>query len=617
MGSESESAPTLPLRSYPGQVLPWSLEADRLLPARPRQSVLDPGSVRAGLVRAMAASLDALPTASKQLLLVLPDKTRRAAASHLAVDALLDLLQSRGDMRLVVLFGLGRHPPMSHQAIERLLGEERLLRLQQARVEIFQQTTQQPLPARALVVPQLQDLAAPPLRLTLPEQLWQSDLVLVAGTTELHPYEGRSGSGGLHKMLVVGLGNRAVIRQTHSLDVLLDPATGRDDAANPFVRLLDHYADAISAALLAAPDARLASPPWGFSVLCADPACDDLHGVWLGQRDADRAVLARQLVAARTCRLSRPLNLVVVDAERNKATDILAGARSLHGLCAADRPGHRLLCSSAPLRTALLFNPCHEQRNAGGIGNSGTKLHLDALGVCVREQVPLLQRGLERASTAAERRNCWRRARARCLRRWRRHLQWFSAEEQHLRQLLTLLDQLTGSVTPLQVSASSSAVDRLLRHTTVMPALPPRRWQQMANLWAAGRCSSLREQVQHWLALDDLQGLGDGGQRALRLLLILERFDRLVIATDNGVVQAYLEELSPDLSCLMDAEYFDGVSASLPFRHDLLGLSSIDLRQCSPGQALDCCLVGHRQLLGPAIATVPALLQEPVLLQAP
>ena len=617
MGAESEIAAALPLRSYPGQVLPWSQAADRLLPACPQQPVLDPGAVRARLAGAMGEALDALSADSKQLLLVLPDKTRRAAASHLAVDALLDLLQGRGDTRLVLLFGLGSHPPMSPQAIERLLGQDRLARLDRARVPILQQTTQQPLPARRLDVPQLEGAAVPPLCLTLPEQLWQSDLVLVAGTTELHPYEGRSGSGGLHKMLVVGLGNRAVIRQTHSLEVLLDPATGRDDAANPFVRLLDHYAGEISAALLAAPEARLASPPWGFSVLCADPASDDLHGVWLGQRDADRVVLARQLAAARTCRVSRPLNLVVVDAERNKATDILAGARSLHGLCTADRPGHRLLCPSAPLRTALLFNPCHEQRNAGGIGNSGTKLHLDALGACVREQLPLLRRGLERATTAAECRRWWRLARTRSLRRWRRHLQLVSAEEQHLRQLLGLLDQLTGSVPAPQVAAASAGVDRLLHHAVSLPTLPARRWQQMADLWGAGRCSSLREQVHQRLAMDDLQGLGDGGQRALRLLLILERFDRLVIATDNSVVQAYLQEISPDLTSLLDLHRPDPVSVPIPFRHDLLGLSSVDLRQCSPGQALQHCLAAHRQLLGPAISEAPALLQEPVLLQAP
>jgi hypothetical protein len=107
----------------------------------------------------------------------------------------------------------------------------------------------------------------------------------------------------------------------------------------------------------------------------------------------------------------------------------------------------------------------------------------------------------------------------------------------------------------------------------------------------------------------------EGGQRALRFLLILQRFERFVIATDNPAVIAYIETFSPDLRCLKSPTWFEVLPPDPPFRLDLLGVSGVDLRQQSPSQALQSCYTAHQLLRGHAREGSCGFIQNPILLE--
>jgi hypothetical protein len=82
------------------------------------------------------------------------------------------------------------------------------------------------------------------------------------------------------------------------------------------------------------------------------------------------------------------------------------------------------------------------------------------------------------------------------------------------------------------------------------------------------------------------EGLGEGGQRALRLLKILQKFETFLLATENPTVLNYLETLDPDLTPFLPASLRPGLSGHA-LRFGLLGITGIDLQQNSCQQALD------------------------------
>ncbi|MCP9825345.1 lactate racemase domain-containing protein [Synechococcus sp. EJ6-Ellesmere] len=625
--SQTHQPTRVRLSSDPSQWLQLPPGCQQLLPRRQALPQLDPLQVRQRLIATLAAQLSEIPQRRKRLLLVLPDKTRQFRAARLSLDAALELSSQRDDIRLIVLFGLGSHPPMAPADIRTLIGAERLSRLQARAVPLLQQTTLQPLPSISLSVPDLVEPGEPQggtIELHLPRLLWCSHLTLVAGDTELHPYEGRCGSGGLHKMLVIGLGNMAVIKRTHCLEVLTHGDTRPDHPAGRFVQLLDHYAEALLSSMAQAPDCRAVCAPWGFSLVSTDPAESSLQGYWIGQREADRQALHRLMVSDRSCRLERPLHFVVADAERKKATDILAGARALQFLCSAHSTSTPLLCPRPIPRTALLFNPCLESRNHGGVGNAGTWEQLEVLASCVREQLPHLRRRLGSVADAGELQRLRQQVRKACLRRWHNHLRLVSGEDAMFSHLEGLLEQIQQASqadvadTPAPIGRALMAqLKRLLRSQTHPHSRHGQLLLDLRRLCACQAHGQALDRLREAMGQQLFRGLGEGGQRVLRLLQILQRFDHLVVATDNAAVQTYLEELSPDLSEFLSPSLRADVGVNAPFHVDILGLSCIDLRRMTASEALDLCYSAHQRLLPDGVGPGAALIQEPVLLRAP
>ena len=597
------------LQSFPSYTLQLHRDVKLLLPRPGDRKQISPLQIRKDLQHALVRRLSKLEVVEKRILLVLPDHTRRAEASRLAVDTLLALVDNQSDISLTVLFGLGSHPLMRQERIEILLGKERVLALQQRSVPILEQTTLQPLPSRSLHVAKPGWMEVGTLRLDVPSVLWESHLIVVAGNAELHPYESRGGSGGLHKMLVIGLGNQAVIHHTHAIRVLMDPAAKQRRSDCRFVRLLDYYAQAIIQALMTA---HLSMPPLGFSVVCLDPSDSAVHGVWIGEKDAERVSLASRLYKERTCRITKPLDFVISDSEISKSTDFLAGCRSLHILSSADHPRHPVLCRSSSLRTAFLLNSCHEVANADGIGNRGTKRHLDVLGECVQVELKIL---LSNAKCTVQ---LMHQSRHRALGRWHRYLQLMSIQEDFLLELSELIRHIQSNALSKDqcIDLQKRMFIRLNRYKDI-PGSFGLHICSLMRLCMAGNWMAIQQELSEMASILPSYSFADGGQRALRFLLILQRFERFVVATDNPAVLDYFEMLSPELHLMKASPWFQVSLPSYPFRPDLLGVSGIDLRKQTPTQALNRCYEAHLLLRGDAKDGACGFVQNPILVETP
>ena len=623
----------LPLQSFSGNSLTLPVGSQvctpraRIRPALSRADLVQ--QIQERVLSAMAADETGSGT-PRRLLLLLPDKTRRQTASRLALDALLGLGEQDRRLSLTVLFGLGTHPLMTPQDIVRILGPERHSRHMRLGVELHQQTTLDPLPQRVLTVPSpcsgtssVMGQHNDRVTIRMPEMLWHCDLMLVAGDTDLHPYEGRAGSGGIHKMIAIGVGCLSAIRITHSMDVLTHSLTRPGEADNRFVVLVDHFAKAIIAALRA-PQGRLMAEPIGISVVAR--LADQPEAFWIGSCEEERAVLTKPLELERTMRLETPVDVVVADTEHEKATDLLAGARSLHFLCNFDDNENQLLCRSTPLRTALLFNACHEARNAHGIGNTGTMLHLQALKEFAHDAwrtggLPGSKAGNDPSQLSLKQRFLLGKEFKRSiLDRWERYLHLVSEEDQLFARLeQALSDKPASQATSQEVLL---VLDQALPHSfgAHRHVLAGTR-QRLLGSDSASALAFLRQ------ATDQLgfKGLGEGGQRALRLLQILRKFDQLLVATENPVVVDFLGGFSPPLDQLNSPGHLPSVDAdpsALPC--GLIGLLGVSLQAMGPQQALDFALMHHRQLVealavtglsDPSATPRLAFLQQPVILR--
>lgn len=604
--SGQRSAP-LALNSFPGLELRPPPGCQLLLGRSQQESPLEPEPLRRTLRQAVLERLHRAgrSIAASSVLLLLPDKTRRAQASQLAIDALLELQELHPGLRLQVIFGLGTHPLMGEADLQTLLGQQRLADLQGRAVPLQQQTTLAPLPSRELCI------AAPPgvgadgetWSLPMPAALWECDLILVAGNTELHPYERRCGSGGIHKMLAIGIGPPLVIRRSHTPDVLLDPpGPPRQDRPNRFVALIDAVAAAIVAALLQDPRSRLASPPLGFSLVVnrrGQPLAS-----WLSERERDRSQLAALVAQRQTLSLERPVSFVIADPEHNKATDLLAGARNLHLLCMAHSDSNPVLDGAAPRRVAVLFNPCHEAANQGGIGNRGTVDHLEALRAFRQQEQERLLRRLDPAAGAdGDAAIACQRSRSRLLSRWEDYLRHSAEDEAAMEQLILQLERLAEA--PPKGAEPAMSADALLQEAI------DRSWGGRRSLLEQGRtrlaggvevaAKWLRQAASMWL----FQGLGEGGQRALRLLCLLRHFDELLVVTANPLVLDFLESLDPPLQPLSALAVPSG---------RLLGVRGVDLRQEGISDTLEREWRRHRALFSGRDPGV-VLVRDPVLLR--
>ncbi len=625
------------LKSYLNSQLDLPIGAQILIPkdgpakAIPRQLSL--ADLRAHLKPLLTQAQASNLQSNIRVLLLLPDKTRKQTAARLLVDAMIELCQSVQELSFDIIFGLGTHPLMSDEDIEAMLGTQRLEHLASLGTTLQQQTTLKPLAQRYITIPPPpQDLDRTALapnqqtvcpgsgeaknsdctRIGLPAALWNYDYIISGGDTDLHPYEGRAGSGGINKMLVVGIGCLHCIRVTHTMEVLSHALTRPGEAHNHFVALLDHFTTEITAHLRGG-SGRLKANPLGVSVLAK--ITDQPDCIWVGDQDKNRAVLTKQLEIERTVTLDQPVSFVIVDTEHRKATDILAGARSLHFLCSFDDASNQLLLGQPAVRSALMFNACHETKNSNGIGNAGTLLHLNALRSFVHESIAEARSsGLIQASQGLsdDKRHQLKKA---ILMRWEDYLRLVSNEDNFFARIETLLTCIISADTKPQDKAPllkelAESLDESLAHSfgNHRHVITGTR-HHFANSGARDALLFLQQSTN---ALG-FKGLGEGGQRALRLLVILRKFETLYIATDNQHVLNFLAELNhpPGISNL------DQPTGRTPIEAEpnILGLTGISLNNHSPQTALQIALDRHEAQTAPLNSSELAFIQEPVIIK--
>jgi hypothetical protein len=280
---------------------------------------------------------------------------------------------------------------------------------------------------------------------------------------------------------------------------------------------------------------------------------------------------------------------VVCDADRKKGTDILAGARALQILCEEDKGDNVLLADSPRQRVALLFNPCLESRNHGGIGNLGTKKQLDVLGQLVQNRQANLRTQLSAVKTFDQALSLVRAQRRQILTDWTHHLLLVSDFPDFLDLLKTLiwmLRQLASinfdaqKIGEYLQSSLSNYANHCSDEGRIIHQLQVAYLNQPDLETLFDHVSNLQQ------AYANTEGLGEGGQRALRLLKILQKFETFLLATDNLIVLNYLEALDPDLTPFLPASLRPGLSRHA-IRFGLLGITGIDLKQNSCQQALD------------------------------
>lgn len=423
--------------------------------------------------------------------------------------------------------------------------------------------------------------------LSLPMELWQHHLTIVAGDTELHPYEVRGGSGGIHKMLAVGLADLQTIKRTHSARILLEATPRQGSADNAFVRSLDRIMADLYQDLLQRPGSLACTIPLGLSIVSLQAGA--IHGLWLGQAEPSRQQLARIVRHSHTVRLSQATHLVVCDTDRKKGTDILAGARALQMLCEEDGADNQLLADSPRQRVALLFNPCLETRNHGGIGNLGTKKQLDVLGQLVQNSQARLQTQLSTVQTFSQALALVRAQRRQVLIDWTHHLLLVSDFPDFLdllKTLITILQQLVsiGFNTQQIGEYLQSSLSNYANHYSEEGRLIEQL--QAAYHTQADLTAILYQVTNLQQAYEKAEGLGEGGQRALRLLKILQKFETFLIATDNAIVLDYLQALDPDLKAFLPPNLRESLTdKSLQF--SLLGIVGINLSQYSCQKSLE------------------------------
>jgi len=625
------------LKSYPNSQLELPFGAQILTPKDgptkgiPRELSL--AKLRAHLLPLLTQVYGGQSQSDIRVLLLLPDKTRKQTAARLLIDTMIELCQSVQTLSFDIIFGLGTHPVMSDGDIATMIGPQRLERLAALGTTLQQQTTLKPLAQRHITIPPppklIDEQAADQkskttregldessrsesTRIGLPAALWHYDHIITGGDTDLHPYEGRAGSGGINKMLVVGIGCLHCVRITHTMEVLSHALTRTGEANNHFVKLIDHFTKEITAQLRDG-TGRLKANPHGVSVLAK--ITDQPDCIWVGDQDKNRAVLTKQLEMERTVALDQPVSFVIVDTERRKATDILAGARSLHFLCSFDDPTNQLLLRQPAGRSALMFNACHETKNSNGIGNAGTVLHLNALRSFVHDSIAEARdRGLIQASSGLSDNNR-RKLKKDILGRWEDYLRLVSNEDTFFARIERLLIGIISTDTNTQEKApllkelahnlNESFAHSFGNHRHVITGT-------RHHFASSGARDALRFLQQSTQALG-FKGLGEGGQRALRLLVILQKFETLYIATDNQHVLDFLVELNhpPGISNLGQPTDQSPAEAE----PNILGLTGISLNANSPQAALEIALGRHYDQATPLNGSELAFIQEPVIIK--
>lgn len=95
------------------------------------------------------------------------------------------------------------------------------------------------------------------------------------------------------------------------------------------------------------------------------------------------------------------------------------------------------------------------------------------------------------------------------------------------------------------------------------------------------------DQLQQYYQLSE--GLGEGGQRVLRCLKLLHKFETFLLATDNQTVLDYLAKLDPDLNNYLPPA-LRKILDKQKIHLNLLGIRGINLTVYSPQQCLELAI---------------------------
>lgn len=567
----------------------------------------------------------------KKILLILPDKTRSQVAARILIDAILNIIKNKPEIKVTLLYGLGTHPLMTLEEIEKLIGRERYLKLQEIGVAIKQQTTKiktnelveiiiNPNPSQQIkrdseITPSLTERDDSSYSVKIPQLLFNHDLTLIAGDTKIHPYEGRYGSGGINKMLAVGIASLNEIRRSHSTSVLLATTARAGDPTSPFIKMIDTTADGIKQAMISDSKSQAMSVPYGFTVLAQDE--DQIWEAAFGDHENYRQELAQSNYRNHVFSVETTFNLVISDIEPKRGTDILAGARALQYICDWNEESAPLLKPPEQNSVALLYNPCNEPLNNSGIGNDGTKEQLDILLEMTQEHSDLIKGQLLQATSWQEIEKILRIARDDLLQQWQLHLQLVSEADQIWLQLEKLAKTVLAHRSKgIFNHSTEQSLHKMLfkyagKHNVTMKIMSQLLKQYEQGYDFRGIIDQIASQ---FLAHKEHFGLGEGGQRALRLLKICQHFKHFLIATFNPVVISYIHQLNPDLTTY--------ISPSLKHQFHLksrpitlLGIQTIDLNTCSPQVALDIAYQYSASFESSANNIKIAYLKKPVILR--
>ncbi|MDJ0702137.1 MAG: lactate racemase domain-containing protein [Leptolyngbyaceae cyanobacterium MO_188.B28] len=575
------------LISYPGNLI--SLPPDTHW-FKPRAMDREP-LARGHLVKQCAGLLmEAITNAELEyhqrlssLLLILPDKTRAQAAAHILVDGVLQLKQLKPFLQIAILYGLGTHPFMSQPDIQRLMGRERYKRLLENRVTITQQSTKATTHQMAKVAINGQ------YTITVPQLLFSHNLTVIAGDIKIHPYEGRYGSGGINKMLAVGVASLNEICRSHSTQVLMDRKTQVGNPASPFVRKLEITADNIRKTMLTKSGTAVMALPYGISVIAER---EKIWGFSFGQTEASRREIAREWTQTFTVETPTDFDLVISDVDPRYAADLLAGARALQYICDWDTPENVILSHARQGCIALLFNVCNETKNNDGIGNDGAKSHLDVLADITQRKAVEIASLIPRASTVPQIIALLSTAKDQVLHYWEHHLRSISEANEWFENLRALaLEAYRKEQLGLDNRSARQNLEAAFQQYKGDQNPIARAIAQIHQiLQTAQPLSTVLNAIEQTAAIyQEHEGLGEGGQRTIRLLKICRHFNTCILATQNQAVATYFEALDPDLTAFLtgDVQLFFQTRG---FKASILGLMGFDLTRHSPQTAIDLAM---------------------------
>src|SRR5215471_17996426 len=240
----------------------------------------------------IAQACDHLPLDGKRVLVIIPDATRTAPIA-LFFRLLYEQLGQRA-AQLDYLIALGTHPPMSEEAIERLVGvsaQERAARFPKSRIFNHHWAKAETLQTIGVISRQeaarlTDDLLVDEVPVTLNRLIFEYDQLMICGPVFPHEVAGFSGGA---KYLFPGIAGPDIINFTHWLGALVTNMRTIGIKDTPVRRVITQ-----AAALVQRP------------LLCLSMVMQgqDLHGLYIGSHIEAWSQAAD---------LSAQLNIVYVD----------------------------------------------------------------------------------------------------------------------------------------------------------------------------------------------------------------------------------------------------------------------------------------------------------------